>query len=167
MRRGASAARTMATMNPTNSTTMTRNSASPNISGKPFLDLGVASCNGVAKSCDGRSYNACRVPGRTAPTDSPWPSQLKGKLPRPVPPVGVVGILARLAIDHRRGSPTDMHIRRHERPGLRHGRHPHDCGPGPGHPWAQTRASHARVPTLATQPDKPAAQDDRPYGLGR
>src|SRR4029079_2892508 len=32
-------------------------------------------------------------------------------------------------------------------------------------PEPQTRASHARVPTLTPRPDRPAAQDDRPYGL--
>jgi hypothetical protein len=33
-------------------------------------------------------------------------------------------------------------------------------------PRRQTRAPHARVPTLTPGPDRPAAQDDRPYGLG-
>src|SRR3954471_22887398 len=32
-------------------------------------------------------------------------------------------------------------------------------------PEPSTRASHARVPTLTPRPDRPAAQDDRPYGL--
>ena len=42
-----------------------------------------------------------------------------------------------------------------------------------GHDWGQRRGPildaidrgpHARVPTLTTRPDRPAAQDDRPYG---
>src|SRR3954451_8221072 len=38
--------------------------------------------------------------------------------------------------------------------------------PAEATPRRQTRASHARVPTLTPRPDRPAAQDDRPYGLG-
>ena len=41
--------------------------------------------------------------------------------------------LARIAIDDRRHRRADMHIQRHERLSLRHGRHPHDCGPRRGH----------------------------------
>jgi hypothetical protein len=37
--------------------------------------------------------------------------------------------------------------------------------PAEATPRRQTRASHARVPTLTPRPDRPAAQDDRPYGL--
>jgi hypothetical protein len=38
--------------------------------------------------------------------------------------------------------------------------------PAEATPRRQTRAPHARVPTLTTQPDEaPADQDDRPYGL--
>src|SRR3954470_7305904 len=38
--------------------------------------------------------------------------------------------------------------------------------PAEATPRRQTRASHARVPTLTTRPDEaPADQDDRPYGL--
>ena len=32
-------------------------------------------------------------------------------------------------------------------------------------PEPSTRASHARVPTLTPEPDRPDAQTDRPYGL--
>lgn len=41
--------------------------------------------------------------------------------------------LPRVAIDDRRDRRADMHIQRHERLSLRHGRHPHDCGPRRGH----------------------------------
>jgi hypothetical protein len=34
-------------------------------------------------------------------------------------------------------------------------------------PEPSTRAPHARVPTLTPRPDRPAAQEDEPYGLAR
>src|SRR3954451_4347705 len=37
--------------------------------------------------------------------------------------------------------------------------------PAEAHPRRSTRAPHARVPTLTPEPDRPAAQDDGPYGL--
>ena len=70
--------------------------------------------------------------------------------------------LPRIAVDHRRHRPADMHIQRHERLSLHHGRHPHECGPREATPRRSTRAPHARVPTLTIRPDKtPAAKDDR------
>jgi len=51
------------------------------------------------------------------------------RTPRKPPP----SQLARITIDDRRHRRADMHIQRHERLSLRHGRHPHDCGPRRGH----------------------------------
>jgi hypothetical protein len=39
--------------------------------------------------------------------------------------------------------------------------------PAEATPRRQTRAPHARVPTLTPDPDRPAAQDDGPYGLAQ
>ncbi len=68
--------------------------------------------------------------------------------------------LPRIAINDRRHRRADMHIQRHERLSLRHGRHPHDCGPRRGHSsTANPRISCAGADNIARRaPCRPRGQ---------
>jgi hypothetical protein len=75
--------------------------------------------------------------------------------------------LAGLTLHHRGHRSRHVHIEPDPGLSLRHVGTPMIAVRAQATPEPQTRAAHARVPTLTPEPDRPAAKTDGPYGLAR